>query len=92
MRTTAVLAAEKEDGELVYIVASSERNLAPAQRAALLPGEVPAVGTGHAEVTTLRYALGQGYKPLEVAATRPICAACWKELRDALVTPLTPLK
>jgi hypothetical protein len=72
MRTTAV--ARTSTGDLV---GSGGRDLTPAQRAALKPGEtatkLPKV---HAERTVLNEAAKQGSKLEALGATRDFCEAC----------------
>jgi tRNA(Arg) A34 adenosine deaminase TadA len=75
MRTTAVLQAEGEGGSL-SIVASSERALTVAQRAALTANEMAAKGLGHAEVTAIRAADELGLSPVSIGITRLPCPSC----------------
>ncbi len=78
MRTTAVL--ETSAGR---IVASGARDLTPAQRALLGPGEVAAKLPGaHAEVTALDEAAKLGVAPESLAVTRPICPECAAFIED----------
>jgi RHS repeat-associated protein len=91
-RTTAVVRARGADGAEVLVVASSNRVLAPAQKAGLRGGEIAAEGTGHAEVTALQTAKAMGLQPLEVAASRPICGPCAEAIRDAGAIPVSPLR
>jgi RHS repeat-associated protein len=91
-RTTAVVEAVDASGNVTHIVASSENSLSAAQRAALGPGEVAARGPGHAEVTALNAAQQMGLTPVNVAASRPICANCAQAINNAGATPVTPLK
>jgi tRNA(Arg) A34 adenosine deaminase TadA len=60
------------------VVASSEKNLAKAQRGALAGGEVAALPLKkvHAEVTALATALVKGVEPAALAATRAFCPQC----------------
>ena len=90
--TTAVLRAMAPDGTARIVIGFSENSLRPVQRAALLPGEIAAQGKGHAEVTALNYALRLGFKPLEIAASRPICSACADEIFQIGAKPVSPLK
>jgi tRNA(Arg) A34 adenosine deaminase TadA len=72
MRTTAVL--ETSAGR---IIAGGARDLTPAQRALVGPGEIAARLPGaHAEVTALRAAEGLGATPQSMAVTRAICPEC----------------
>lgn len=77
-RTTAVV----ETAQGGRYVASSEPSLSVAQRGALRSGETAASGSGHAEVTAVRAARAAGERPVEVAASRPICPACQAVLRS----------
>ena len=86
--TTAVV----ETAEGTRVVGSSEPNLRPAQRDALVGGEVAASGPGHAEVTAVNAAREMGLTPTGVAASRPICSGCADFLKKEGVEPLTPLK
>jgi Cytidine and deoxycytidylate deaminase zinc-binding region len=71
-RTTAVLRTTAGD-----IVAGGARDLTPAQRALLGPGEIAARAPGvHAEATALGEAARMGATPLEMAVTRVICPQC----------------
>lgn len=72
MRTTAVL-----ETDLGRIIAGGARDLSPAQRALLGPGEIAARAPGaHAEVTALDAAAKIGATPSELAVTRTICDQC----------------
>jgi RHS repeat-associated protein len=82
-RTTAVLEAVDEAGNVRTIVASSERTLSVAQRAALNPGEIAATGAGHAEVTALNAAQASGLTPIAIGASRAFCPACAIAIRAA---------
>ncbi len=69
-RTTAVL--ETADGS--RIMASGGRDLTPAQRALLGPGEIAATSPrAHAEMTALEHAAQSGFRPAEMVASRPFC-------------------
>jgi RHS repeat-associated protein len=87
-RTTAV--TETEEG--VTVVSSSERRLAPAQRAQLRPGEIEGVGEGHAETTGVDAAKKAGLTPTATGASRPICPECAKTLEEQNVKAVSPLK
>jgi RHS repeat-associated protein len=88
-RTTAVL--ETTDGS--RIVAGGARDLTPAQRAALVEGEIAAKMPGaHAEVTALEHAIANGLTPSELAVTRSICPDCAAKIEAAggnLTSPTT---
>jgi hypothetical protein len=72
LRTTAVL-----ETDVGRIIAGGARDLSPAQRALLGPGEIAARAPGvHAEVTALDRAASIGATPLELTVTRTICPAC----------------
>ena len=71
-RTTAILRTSGGD-----IIAGGTRDLAPAQRALLGPGEIAATLPGaHAEITALSAARAGGLIPETLATTRAICPAC----------------
>ncbi len=91
-RTTAVVAAQAEDGSLVYIVASSDDRLSLAQRNALLSNEIEAIGIGHAEVTALDYAASERLTPLAVAASRPVCPECADAILESGALRITRLR
>jgi RHS repeat-associated protein len=91
-RTTAAVRAVAPDGTEVIIIASSERSLSRAQQAALQAGEVAARGEGHAEVTAINAAREMGLRPVEVAASRPICTACAQATYNAGAATVTRLK
>lgn len=82
----------EKDGEIIDIVGSSSQRLTPKQRAALRPGEVEAIGPGHAEVTALDYAKRNGITPQSVAASRPICPTCAERIREDAAQPVSPLR
>jgi len=78
-RTTAVAEASE-----CRIVASGGRDLSPAQRAALSPGEVAARAPGlHAEQTLIRQAQEMGVTLRAIEATRRICPACVQAIEAA---------
>ncbi len=87
-RTTAVLRTSGED-----IVAGGARDLNPAQRAALRPGETAARLPGaHAEVTALRAAEGSGVTPRAMGVSRRICPNCQTAIEESggrLTSPTT---
>jgi RHS repeat-associated protein len=89
MRTTAVLSTE----EGVNIVAGGARDLTPAQRAVLAPGEVAARLPGeHAEITALQHAADNGLTPGAIGVTRPICPSCQAAIEGSggkLTSPTT---
>jgi hypothetical protein len=73
MRTTAALATK----EGPTVVGSGVRDLSPAQRAALTPGEIAAKAPGeHAEITVLKGAAENGLTPRSMATTRDMCPSC----------------
>ncbi len=78
-RTTAVL--ETSSGRLV---AGGGRDLAPAQRGLLGPGETAARAPGlHAETTLLEEAARTGALPRALGASRPFCPACRAAIEDS---------
>jgi hypothetical protein len=81
--TTAVASATDAEGKSVTLVASSEKNIRPAQRAVLQPGEVAVSGKGHAEATIINHANANGIKVSQVAASRPICQGCAATISSA---------
>jgi RHS repeat-associated protein len=87
-RTTAVL--QTSGGT---IVAGGVRDLTPAQRALLGPGEIAAKLPGaHAEVTAIQAAQQAGLTPEAMAVTRvicPQCAAAIEAIGGALTSPTT---
>jgi RHS repeat-associated protein len=90
--TTAVATATTADGKTVTLVGSSEKNLRPAQRGALQPGEVAVSGPGHAEQTVINYASANGMQVTSVAASRPICPTCAAAINNSGANPASPLK
>jgi tRNA(Arg) A34 adenosine deaminase TadA len=71
-RTTAILRTNAGD-----IVAGGARDLVPAQRALLGPGEIAARLPGaHAELTVIQAAQKAGLSPEAMAVTRAICPQC----------------
>jgi hypothetical protein len=90
--TTAVASATTPEGNNVTLVASSEKNLRPVQRAALQPGEVAVSGKGHAEQTIINHANANGMTVTQIAASRPICAGCATSISNAGAQSVSPLK
>jgi len=90
--TTAVAVVTNADGTQQVLVASSEKNLRPSQRAALRPGEVAVWGTGHAEQTIIDAAKKNGQTVEAVAASRPICSSCESGIRAAGARAASALK
>jgi RHS repeat-associated protein len=90
--TTAVASATTAEGKATTLVASSEKNLRPAQIAALKPGETAVSGAGHAEKTILNHAQANGITVNAVAASRPICAGCATSINNAGAVAASPLK
>ena len=88
MRTTAAL-----DTTAGRIIAGGARDLSPAQRAVLLPGEIAGKLPGaHAEITALGKAAELGATPQSMAVTRiicPQCAAAIEESGGVLTSPTT---
>jgi RHS repeat-associated protein len=78
-RTTAVLRTDKGD-----IISGGKRDLSPAQRKALKPGEIPSKLVGEdAEITALTEAKRRGAKLRAIATTRDFCPACRKALEES---------
>ena len=76
-RTTAVL--ETNEGT---VVGGGKRDLTPAQRAVLKPGETAAKAPGkHAEETVIQNAQRSGAKPQNMSVTRTICTGCQKVIK-----------
>jgi RHS repeat-associated protein len=71
-RTTAV--GTTADG--MTLVASSQKNLSPAQKAALGANETAVSGIGHAEETLINAADELGTTLTDVGASRPMCPDC----------------
>jgi RHS repeat-associated protein len=78
-RTTAVL--ETSGGD---IIGGGARDLTPAQRATLRPGEIEARLPGeHAEITALQEAARRGLRPRAIVTTRDFCPDCRRVLEEA---------
>ncbi len=78
-RTTAVL--ETSGGD---IIGGGARDLTPAQRATLRPGEIAARLPGeHAEITALQEAARRGLRPRAIVTTRDFCPDCRRVLEEA---------
>lgn len=87
MRTTAALGTDQG----TTIIGGGARDLTPAQRAALQPGEVAARLPGqHAEVTVLTAARASGQSPQALSVTRDICAHCQAAIESSGGTVNTP--
>lgn len=50
------------------------------------------VGPGHAEKKIINAANRNGQIVEEIAASRPICVSCAKDIKDAGAIPVSPLK
>jgi RHS repeat-associated protein len=90
--TTAVASATNAEGKAVTLVASSEKNLRPAQRAVLRSGEIAVSGKGHAEATIMSHAATNGMKVGQIAASRPICTNCAGSINAAGAAAVSSLK
>lgn len=90
--TTAVVQVTNPDGSTSYLVASSEKRLRPAKRAALNSNETAVVGEGHAEVTAINSAANNGQTVQRVGASRPICEGCEEAINTANAEAVSPLK
>ncbi|MEH6413925.1 RHS repeat-associated core domain-containing protein [Pseudomonas sp. CGJS7] len=89
MRTTAGL----ETTEGVTIFGGGARDLTPAQRALLGPGEVAAKLPGaHAEVTNIMHALNNGLTPKALEVSRPMCPLCQREVVNSGGTIVSPTR
>jgi RHS repeat-associated protein len=90
-RTTAVL----DTAEGIRVLAAGGRDLSPAQRALMAPGEVAAKLPGaHAEVTALEHAAQNGLTPAQMAVSRTICPACRAAIEQSggqLTSPTTAI-
>jgi hypothetical protein len=85
-RTAAVL--ETSGGD---IVGGGVRDLSPAQRAALKPGEIASkLPHEHAEITVLQEAAARGLKPKAIGTSRDFCPDCIKALEEAGATITGP--
>jgi RHS repeat-associated protein len=91
-RSVTIAVTETKEG--VRVVSSSEGTLRSAAQGALQDGEVAAKGVAgtHAEVNGINAAKQMGLTPTGTAASRPICSSCAQALKDAGVTPLSPMK
>jgi hypothetical protein len=89
----SIVRAMKQDGSIVDIVVNSSRRMvSPAVRDAMSAGEIAIKGTlRHAETSGLLYAARQGWQPLEVAASIPICQRCANWIRRFGAIPVSPL-
>ncbi|PKQ18861.1 MAG: hypothetical protein CVT66_11855 [Actinobacteria bacterium HGW-Actinobacteria-6] len=90
-RTTAAL----DTVEGTRVLAAGGRDLSPAQRALMVPGEVGAKLPGaHAEVTALQHAAQNGLTPAEMAVSRTICPTCRAAIEQSggqLTSPTTAI-
>lgn len=90
-RTTAAL----DTVEGTRVLAAGARDLSPAQRALMAPGEVAAKLPGaHAEVTALQHAAQNGLTPAQMAVSRTICASCRAAIEQSggqLTSPTTAI-
>lgn len=90
--TTATAIVRNADGTTQVVVASSEKNLRPAQRAAMRAGETAVSGVGHAERTIINAAAANGQTVEAVAASRPICPSCAAAIKNVGAEALSALK
>ncbi|SHW73441.1 Uncharacterised protein [Mycobacteroides abscessus subsp. abscessus] len=73
MRTTGAMSTR----EGTDLIASGKRDLTPAQRALVQPGEQLAKNPSlHAETTLIEAAKAAGLTPQQIAVTRLICPGC----------------
>jgi hypothetical protein len=90
-RTTAIL--ETTNG--TRIVASGGRDLTPAQKTLLEPGDVAAkLPRAHAELTALAHAAQNGLLPARITASRPFCQECIRAIEAAggkITSPTTAI-
>lgn len=90
-RTTAAL----DTVEGTRVLAAGGRDLSPAQRALMAPGEVAAKSPGvHAEITALQHAEQHGLTPAEMAVSRAICPSCKAAIEQSggqLTSPTTAI-
>jgi RHS repeat-associated protein len=93
-RTTAVVTAMTKDGCPMNLVASSQATLDPRQRAGLRSGELAIRGRAgvHAEVKALDRCAKEGWTPMAIAASRPICGPCKVATDGAGAGAASPLK
>lgn len=90
--TTAVLRAVAGDGTERIIVATSEQTFRRVWLSALRVGEIAVAGPDDAEINALAAAGRLGLRPLEIAASRPVCLGCQLTLSEEGVAILSPLK
>jgi hypothetical protein len=93
MRTSAVTAAQDEEGNIRYLASSSENSLTAAQEdLATSRGWTPVSGPGHAEATGMDQAEEMGLQPIAYGASRAICPGCvnWGNYLGA--APVGPLE
>lgn len=93
-KTAAAGYAVDSQGNGYIVVASSDTNLAPAQRNSLdlSKGELRASGKGHAEVTIIDYAKKNNLEVQAIAASRPICPTCAARMEAEGIEPASALK
>jgi len=76
MRTTAIVRAMTDDGQVVDIVASSRSTVGPRIRSLLRDNEFEARGRGHAEIKALDYAEQRGWTITGIGVSRQMCEDC----------------
>jgi RHS repeat-associated protein len=88
----AVTTAVTDTKEGVRLVSSSEGALRPAQRAALLPGEIAVKGQRgvHAEWNGVNAARTRGLTPTTVSPSRPACPSCRPGLESEGIRVIDP--
>jgi RHS repeat-associated protein len=90
--TTAVLRAVDQKGDVHIIVATNEQYPRTNWVNSLVEGEIAVAGPGHAELNAVAFARQQGWTPVAIAASRPVCAGCQVTLRSLGTAITSPLK
>jgi len=90
--TMGVAVLENSNGERFVVVSTSEPCGYLRPSVTIRPGEIVISGNGHAEADIVSYANANGFRIIEVGATRPVCANCQNTLAPTGANVVTPLK
>lgn len=91
--TTAVVEAVDAKGSTGYFVGHSDYYFPNQIKNSLNPSEIFVTKIeGHAETSAIQGAMQQGFTPLRVGASRPICTGCQPVLKQNNVQMVSPLQ
>ena len=87
-----VAVLEDSNGVRTTVISTSEPRgyLRPGVR--INSGEVMVAGTGHAEADIIAYANANGFRVVNIGATRPVCVGCQNTIAPTGANISTPIK